>query len=99
MLYNIDFYKNADGTSEVEEYLNELRADHSKDSLIKLEKITAYLDALEELGPLLHYPFARKLNNFIFELRPLKDRFLYSFMDEYNIIILSRFYKSSQKTP
>ena len=51
-MYEIEFYEDKSGYSEVQEYIKELnkKAMTSKDCRINLNKIVAYMDVLEEMG-------------------------------------------------
>ena len=44
-------------------------------------------------------PYIKHLGNELWELRPLKDRILFAYIDNNKFIILSRFVKQTQKTP
>lgn len=49
-MYDVIFYKDASGKSEVQEYLLKLKQKKDKESRIKLNKIIAYLNMLEIHG-------------------------------------------------
>lgn len=98
-MYNINFYKDQNGNEPVKEYIISLKAKGTKDSLIKLNKIQDYLNILKANGTRAGMPFVRHLDGDIWELRPLKDRILFFGYDGNNIILLSHFKKSTQKTP
>ncbi len=96
---NIIFYKNKDGISEVEQYLQLLQSNTDKNSRIKFNKIIAYINMLEKYGINLREPYIKYLDNGIWELRPLRDRILFAHYDNNNFILLSVFVKQTQKTP
>lgn len=98
-MYQIEFYETAKGKSEVVDYLEELRKSKSKNSRIKANKIRIYMRALKEHGLALSEPEIKKIDKNIWELRPLKDRFLFAHWDGDKFIILTHFVKSTQKTP
>ena len=87
------------GKSDVEDYITQVRNDSSKDGRIKFNKIAAFFDYLEEVGQKGKYPFVRKMTDDLWELRPLKDRFMYAYIDDDFIVVLTHFVKSSQETP
>jgi phage-related protein len=64
-------------------------------------KTTALLQALERDG-FLHEPYAKKLNDDLFEIRIKSKgqwRVLYAYLLQTEILILSAFHKKTQKTP
>ena len=56
-------------------------------------------DMLEELGSRVGEPVTKHLDGEIWELRPLKNRFLYAYYKDNKFIILHYFIKKTQKTP
>ena len=54
---------------------------------------------LEEYGLSLNEPYIKHLEEDIWELRPLRDRFLFAYWNGNTFIILSHFMKQTQKTP
>lgn len=98
-MYQIIFYQDSRGKSEVEEYIVNLNKKKTKDSHIKLNKIIAYMRMLKEQGLRLGTPYLKHLDGDIWELRPLRDRILFAYWDNNKFIILSQFIKKTQKTP
>lgn len=100
-MFNIIFYRDKNGKEPTVEYLDELRAKatKSKTARIKSDKINEYLEVLEREGTRAGLPYTKHLNGDLWELRPLKDRFLFAFWYENNLIILHHFTKKTQKTP
>lgn len=99
MVYNIEFYEDKRGISEIINYLKELRYKNNKDSRIKLIKITSYINQLSEMGLNLGQPYIKHIQDDIWELRPLRDRILFANFCNNNIILLSIFVKKTDKTP
>ena len=87
------------GKSEIQKYLQKLSNKKDKDSRVKLNKITAYIDLLSLNGISIGEPYIKHLNNDIWELRPLRDRILFAYFDNNKFILLSIFLKQTQKTP
>ena len=85
--------------SEIEEYLLKLQKKKDKDSRIKLNKITAYIDILQKHGISISEPYIKHIDNNIWELRPLRDRILFAYWDNNKFVLLSVFMKQTQKTP
>lgn len=98
-MYNIIFYKDYKGRSEIEEYLLELQNKKDKNSKIKLNKIIAYINMLSEYGISIGEPYIKHIDNDIWEIRPLRDRILFAYLKNNKFILLTTFMKSTQKTP
>ena len=83
------------------QYLKELRHQSvsNKESRINFNKIVAYLDLLEEYGTRIGEPVTKHLEGEIWELRPLRNRFLYAYYKKHKFIILHHFIKKTKKTP
>lgn len=100
-MYEIIFYEDRDGKSEVADYIRDLRmkAEKNKHSRINFEKIVAYFDLLEEMGTRIGEPVTKHLDGEIWELRPLRNRILYAYYKDNKFVILHHFIKKTQKTP
>lgn len=97
-MYKIEFYEDKNGKSEIYEYIKKLNNNKSKENRIKLKKIKAYLEMLSISGLNLSEPYIKKIDNEIWELRPLKDRILFASLHNNKFILLSVFMKKTQKT-
>lgn len=100
-MYDIEFYEDDHGYSELKEYIKELRKKSagSKDARINFNKIVAYLDILEEMGTRVGEPVTKHLDGDIWELRPLANRILYAYYKDNKFLLLHHFTKKSKKTP
>lgn len=100
-MYRIEFYEDKNGKSDVADFIRNLnaKAATSKESRINFNKIVAYLDMLEEMGTRIGEPVTKHLDGEIWELRPLRNRFLYAYYKDNKFIILHHFLKKTQKTP
>lgn len=98
-MYSIKIYKDKYGKSEIKDYIRSLQQNQSKDSKIKFNKIISYMRLLSENGLSIGEPYIKYLNNEIWELRPLKDRILFTYWNNNRFILLSIFAKKTQKTP
>lgn len=98
-MYDIEFYEDKNGESEVYSYIQSLRKNSSKENKQKLKKIYMYIDLLSEYGLLLKEPYIKKLDKEIWELRPMRDRILFASWFNNKFILLSVFRKQTQKTP
>lgn len=96
-MYQIIFYQDKNGKSEVLDYMEKLRSKrNNKDARVKINKITAYINQLEKHGLSIGEPYIKHLDSDIWELRPLRDRILFAYWDNNK---LSQFIKRTQKTP
>ena len=100
-MYRIIFYEDANGYSDVLEYLKmlEKEAKTNKQSRINRNKIIAYMDMLEKMGTRIGEPVTKHLEGEIWELRPLKNRILYAYYADETFIVLHYFIKKTKKTP
>lgn len=100
-MYEIEFYEDETGFSEIAEYIKVLkrRGQSSKESRINFNKIVAYFELLEEVGTRIGQPVTKHLEGEIWELRSLRNRFLYAYIKNRKFLILHHFIKMTQKTP
>ena len=98
-MYQILFYSNKKGINEDEEYIKVLKNKKDKDSRIKYEKISVYLEILSKRGIKIGEPFVKHLTGELWELRPLRDRIIFGFMEDDIFVILNKFIKKDRKTP
>lgn len=98
-MYEIEIYKDKNEHSELEEYFRKLRSSKNKDDRIKINKIRMYINLLAEYGLALTEPYIKKIDNEIWELRPLRDRILFASLYNNKFVLLSIFMKQTQKTP
>ena len=100
-MYEIVFYEEQIGCSDITAYIKELQAKSkkSKNYRIQFNKIVAYFDLLEEMGTRMGEPFTKHLEGDIWELRPLKHRFLYACFEHNKFIVLHHFVKRTKKLP
>ncbi len=98
-MFDIEFYEDKNGKSEVYEYIQKLNKTNGKENRQKLKKINMYIDLLSECDISLTEPYIKKLDKEIWELRPLRDRILFASWCNNKFILLSVFMKQTQKTP
>ena len=91
-MYNIEFYEDSNGKSELWEFLESLRvkAATNKDARIQYKQISLYIQLLEDNGTRLNENITKHLDDDIWELRPGKDD---------TFVLLHQFRKKTQKTP
>lgn len=98
-MYDIIMYEDKNGKSELQEYLKQLQNNPSKDNNIKFKKITSYIDNLSMYGLTLGEPYIKHIDSDIWELRPIRDRILFTSWYNNKFILLSVLTKNTQKTP
>ena len=94
--WEIEFFSEADETCEIEDWLIKLK-------MAQRDKVIAWIDKLQELGPLLPRPYGDLLRDGIHELRSKissnQVRILYFFVYEHSIVLTHPFYKHVSKVP
>lgn len=98
-MYKIVFYKDNNGQSEIKEYIKSLKQNNGKDNKIKFSKIISYMRMLKQGGISIGQPYVKHIEGKIWELRPLRDRILFAYCNNDEIILLTIFMKQTQKTP
>ncbi len=100
-MYKIEFYENANGESEVWDFLEALRVKsaNSKDARIQYNQIVFYIDLLSKNGTQLPQNITKHIEEDIWELRPGNNRVFYFYYDQTQYVLLHHFRKKSQKTP
>ena len=101
MLFEVLFYYDKHGKSEIVDYLDELqiKSKTSKTDRINREKILTYIGALERYGTRLGKPYVKHIEGDIWELRPLSNRIFFFYWKNNKFVLLHHFIKKSQKTP
>ena len=81
-MYNIEFYENQSGESELWNFLEKLRneAATNKDSRIQYKQMMFYIELLQNNGTRLGENITKHLDNEIWELRPGTNRVFYFFI-------------------
>ncbi|WP_093625189.1 type II toxin-antitoxin system RelE/ParE family toxin [Limosilactobacillus gorillae] len=100
-MYQIDFYEDSTGYSDVEEFIKQLNQSRQKQDHQILTKLTYQLELLSHLGKLMHEPQAKFLKGYrhpLMELRPMPERFFYASWDRDRFVILSHYRKKQNKT-
>ena len=100
-MFKIEFYEKENGTSEIFEFLEELRqqAGTNKNLRIQYKQLVFYIQLLEDHGTQLSENIAKHLEENIWELRPGNNRVLYFFYQNDTFVLLHQFRKKTQKTP
>jgi len=100
-MFQIAFYRDKDGDSEIVDFLDELqkKGKTSKTDRVNRIKILAYLQALKEYGTHIGQPIVKHIEGSLWELRPLKNRIFFFYWKDDTFVLLHHFVKKSQKTP
>lgn len=100
-LYNIEFYENVAGFSQVWNFLEGLqsKALSNKDARIQHKQVSLYIELLRQNGTHLNDNITKHLDDGIWELRPGNNRIFYFFFHGDTYVLLHQFRKKTQKTP
>jgi len=100
-MYEVEFYKKANGNSPVKDFLAHLESQSSgnRDARIQHQQITRYIQLLRENGTHLGEKIVKHLDDGIWELRPGCNRFLFFYFRDDTFVLLHAFRKRSQKAP
>lgn len=101
MAYNIIFYEKQDGTSEIWDFLENLRHKSltSKDARIQYKQVSLYIELLQNNGTYLPETVTKHIEDNIWELRPGNNRIFYFYCDNNDYVLLHSFRKKTNKTP
>ena len=100
-MFDIIFYKDKNGKSEILDYLDELteNAKTDKNARINKEKILSYLAALSEYGTRIGKPIVKHIDGNLWELRPLANRIFFFYWKDDKFVLVHHYIKKSQKAP
>ena len=101
MAYEIVFYEDENGFSEIDDYLRQLDKSNQKNDKILLRKIIHQMNMLELLGNQLKEPQSKFLNGYrypIMELRPMPERIFYAIWNGNKFVLLHHYTKKQNKT-
>ncbi len=100
-MFDIIFYRDKTGRSEIVDYLDELqkRAETDKNARVNREKILSYMAALAEYGTRIGKPFVKHIDGNIWELRPLANRIFFFYWKDNKFVMVHYYVKKSQKMP
>ena len=100
-MFQVVFYEDENGRSEVGELLNDLaqRAATDKNARIQLKQLMYYIELLQNNGTRLPESITKHITEDIWELRPGDNRVFYFYYQNHTFVLLHYFRKKSQKTP
>lgn len=98
-MYTVEFYEDANGVSELWNFLEELRVKSatSKDARIQHKQIALYIQLLQDNGTRLPENITKHLVEDIWELRPGNNRVFYFCWQENKFVLLHQFRKNRRK--
>jgi phage-related protein len=101
MMYEVEFYYDRNGKSEIVEYLDRLQEKSAtgKNYRVNRDKILAYIIALKQYGTRIGQPVVKHIDGSLWELRPLANRIFFFYWKENRFVLLHHFIKKTQKTP
>jgi phage-related protein len=99
--YNIEFYRNSKGYSQIEDWLDELESKiETKAGRSLYRKVDFAITSLEKRGFGVTMPTGRSFKGYkLFELRPLPYRILYGAFNGDEFVLLHSFRKKTNHTP
>lgn len=100
-MFDIIFYKDKVGRSQIVDYLDELqeKAKTDKNARINREKILSYMAALAEYGTRIGKPIVKHIDGNMWELRPLANRIFFFYWKDNKFVMVHHYIKKSQKSP
>lgn len=98
-MYEIIFYEDKNGTSQLYNYMQELDAKKDKFSRVYLNRIKQNIKMLQDNGTLNNENFVKHIEGEIWELRPIPNRILFAAWVGNSFVLLHHFRKDTKKTP
>ena len=100
-MYEVKFYRDKNGKSEIVEYLDDLKVKGatSKNERVNRDKILAYIIALKQYGTRIGQPIVKHIDGSIWELRPIANRIFFFYWKDNKFVLLHHFIKKTRKTP
>ncbi|MBR6289136.1 MAG: type II toxin-antitoxin system RelE/ParE family toxin [Acholeplasmatales bacterium] len=100
-MYNVVFYEDRKGYSELYDEVKKLatKSNNDKNARIQFKQITLYIELLRLHGTNMSTNITKHLVDDIWELRPGSNRVLYFYYSNNTFVLLHMFKKKTQKTP
>jgi len=100
-MYEVEFYRDKNGNSEIVAYLDELKkkGETNKSERVNRDKILAYMMVLMQYGTRAGQPIVKHIDGDIWELRPLANRIFFFYWKNNKFVLLHHFIKKTKKTP
>ena len=97
--YEIEFYEDKKGQSQIVDWIKELDSNPTKENKSTLKKLYYQMERLEYDGTFIGEPLVKQIEGKIWELRPIPNRVFFATLEDNHLILLHQFRKKSQKTP
>ena len=100
-MYEVVFYEDKNGYSEIYDEFMELanKSSKNKDARIQFNQITYCIELLKHQGTKLPEKITKHMQGEIWELRPGNNRVMYFYFENNTYVLLHMFRKKTQKTP
>ena len=100
-MYQVIFYEDKYGKSEVRDYFEKLAKDAKidKNARINKNKIFAYVKALEVYGTRIGQPIVKHIEGDLWELRPASNRIFFFYWKDNKFVLVHYYIKKSRKAP
>lgn len=98
-MYDILFYTDAHGNSELQTLIKELDSSTNKRDKALLKQIIFYIELLQKSGTRAGEPYVKHIEKELWELRPGGRRILFFAWKNNKIVLLHQFRKVTRKTP
>ena len=100
-MFQVEFYEDTSGHSDVRAFLEELRQQiaKNKDARIQYQQLVMYIDLLQRHGTQLSSNIVKLITDDIWELRPGNNRVFFFYFRDDIYVLLHHFRKKSQQTP
>jgi phage-related protein len=99
MAFEIEFYFDLQGNCPVQDLLDLYETANVKASRIKYNQIFRCIRMLKLKGKTIREPYAKHLQDEIWELRPGNERILFASLKGSKFVLLHPYMKKTQKTP
>ncbi len=97
--YEVEFYEDEKQYCPIAEWLRELNSVLSKENSSMIKKVYYQIERLENEGVSLGEPIIKKIDDQIWELRPIPNRIFFGVLNANKIVLLHHFRKKTNKTP
>lgn len=97
--YEIELYEDERGQCPIADWLKELDRSDNKECRSMLKKIYFQIERLQNEGLGVGEPLIKRLDEDIWELRPIPNRIFFGAIRGKSIVLLHHYRKQSQKTP
>lgn len=101
-MYEIEFYEDRTGFSEIKSWIDDLEARSikgDKDARIQMKQLYYVMTRFQQDGTRAGESYVKRITDEIYELRPGENRVMFFGWRANQFVLLSHFRKQTQKTP